>query len=416
MSRFCRGFILLAAGLAFAAVSVRAVEDPETRYLCFMRTWTPGSPQSHEEVLREIAANFEGHDRNPEVMLGVGTIFSYLNAEPAQLEQSLRELLAASRETGVPVWIKLDGEQWWGARPDLWNWWDPSRPGYDPDNRRNVEWTWWSPDHAMKIAWRNWGRQIRVLPPPNLASPEYRRACHEQMRRLVPIIAEWYEALWDSEKHLFVGLNVGWESSIGTSAYYYPNGNEWLDRPPRRDPSRELVTDDFLSRGMVQQGYAALSTAGLRTEGDITEEDLYEVVRLHLRDLSRAAAELGIPRDRLFTHGVGYREGERLYDAALNEFACPGWSVYTHAGNPEKDEGIMRGVAATDAPYWGAVEWLLLEPMAHDPWREAFRKTLYTEGCRLLCLYNWEMVTDHGGVLRAARRLLLEEHEGGGRE
>ena len=60
--------------------------------------------------------------------------------------------------------------------------------GYEParlSHRRiasNVEWTNWSSDSAIKIAWRNWGRQLRVLPPPNLMSPRYREACHEEMR------------------------------------------------------------------------------------------------------------------------------------------------------------------------------------------------------------------------------------------
>ena len=36
---------------------------------------------------------------------------------------------------------------------------------------------------SVKIGWRNWGRQLRVLPMPNLMSPAYRQACHKEMAR-----------------------------------------------------------------------------------------------------------------------------------------------------------------------------------------------------------------------------------------
>ena len=81
----------------------------------------------------------------------------------------------------------------------------------------------------MKTAWRNWGKQIRVLPPPNLMSPLYRQACHDEMRVLVPLILDWWMKLPDEKKSLLIGIKIGWESSIGVNAYYYPNGNDLLD-------------------------------------------------------------------------------------------------------------------------------------------------------------------------------------------
>ena len=78
-------------------------------------------------------------------------------------------------QTETPVLVQIDTEHWWEARPDLWNWWDPAKPGFDPANRENVEWTGWSADDALKIAWRNWGRQIRVLPPPEPGQPALHR-------------------------------------------------------------------------------------------------------------------------------------------------------------------------------------------------------------------------------------------------
>ncbi len=394
---------------------VFALEQPKQRDLVFMRTpetLDAGNPASFTPGrLKEIADAFPAYGPDNEINVGVGAIFSYFRFDIAVVEQSLRRFLQTSEAANVPVWIKLDGEQWWGARPDLWNWWDPSKPGYNPKNAENVEWTGWSPDHAIKIAWRDWGRQLRVLPPPNLMSPSYRKACDEAMERLVPIVVDWYNRLPKKKKGLFVGLNVGWESGIGTSSYYYPNGNDLLDKPESGDPpGGGVVLDDVLSRGMVQIGYAAVSTAGLRTRGDITENDLAEVVRLHLLDLSRKASELGIPKGKLFTHVFGNAKGEKLYDSAVNGYATPGWSEYWNSTDILKNKGVVRNLHRAGVEQWGSVEWLLLYPVDDAPiWYAAIQRTINAPGLKMMCIYNWENIDQPGSaVVRVVNRVIAE--------
>lgn len=371
-----------------------------------------GRPETFTtDALKDIARNFPEYKANNEINVGVGCIFSYLRYDLDKVEESLKRFLAASEKENIPVWIKLDGEQWWAARPDLWNWWDPSQPGYDPANVKNVEWTHWSPEHAIKIAWRDWGRQLRVLPPPNLMSPKYRAACHEAMERLVPIIQKWYKNLPERKKGLFVGLNVGWESGIGTSSYYFPNGNDLLNQPKANDPpGGALVIDDVLSRGQQQIGHASVSTAGLRTKGDITESDLVEVVRLHLLDLSQKACELGVPKDKLFTHAFGNAKGEKLYDAAVNEYSNPGWSEYWSSTDIMKNKGVLRNLHRPQVQQWGSVEWLLLYPVdnAHM-WYTAIKRTLNAPGLKMMCVYNWELVDKPGSeVVRVTNKVINE--------
>jgi hypothetical protein len=119
--------------------------------------------------LDEVSHEFS-NSPGARVQVGVAAIFSYLGQPRAKTASDLREFLHRSQQAGLPVVVQLDGENWWGARPDSWNWWGPAAPGYSESNRENVEWTGWSPDDAIKIAWRNWGRQLRVRPPPNLVS------------------------------------------------------------------------------------------------------------------------------------------------------------------------------------------------------------------------------------------------------
>lgn len=361
--------------------------------------------ERHEENFEQVR-ELQSRKSTAPVRLGLAAIFSYLNESREECKASLLNFLSLAERYDIPVVVQLDGEQWWDGRPDLWNWWDPARPGYNPGNRQNVEWTGWGPEHAMKIAWRNWGEQFRVLPPPNLMSPAYRRACSEEMRELVPLIRHWWTHLQEDKKELFIGLKLGWESSIGVNAFYYPNGNNLLDQPEHEDPRVELKAEQVPDRGVVPSGYAAITTAGLAMQGALQEKDLAEIVRRHLEDLCALAAELGIPRDKLFTHVGGWKDEELLYDAALNRYSCPGWSFYRHAIDPAKDVGVRRGLQKSDAPFWAAAEWMLMETDDAEAWRAAISRTLSDPRCRYMCIYNWSGIREKSGAVEAIKALL----------
>jgi hypothetical protein len=354
--------------------------------------------EAYPRIFEEIAQLKRGRT-SAHVAVGIGAIFSYLNGARSQTRDELNEFL--SEKFDIPVIVQLDGEQWWGARPDLWNWWDPERPGYDTSNRQNVEWFGWGPEFALKIAWRNWGKQLRVLPPPNFMSPRYRTACHDEMRLLIPLVLQWWNRLPEKKKHLFIGIKLGWESAIGVNSFYIPDGNAFLPRPEDKDPHIELRGDQVPDRGVIAIGYAAVSTARLADEGTLREADLAEIVSRHLEDLCGLAAELGVPRGKLFTHVGGWKDEELLYNAALNKYACPGWSFYRNASDPSKDKGVERVLLKNDAPYWAAVEWLLMGEHDADAWRSAIMRTLTLPKCRYVCIYNWSGIRTNRSAVDA---------------
>lgn len=356
--------------------------------------------EAYPPIFEEIA-QLKKRRTSAHVALGIGAIFSYLNSSREQIRNDLNEFLSLSEMHDIPVIVQLDGEQWWGARPDLWNWWEPGRPGYDTSNRNNVEWFGWGPEYAMKIAWRNWGRQIRVLPPPNMMSPLYRTACHDEMRLLIPLVLQWWNQLPEGKKHLLIGIKLGWESAIGVNSFYLPDGNALLPSPEEKDSLVELRGELVPDRGVAAIGYAAVSTARLAGGGALREEDLAEIVTRHLEDLCGLAAELGVPRGRLFTHVGGWKEEELLYNAALNKYSCPGWSFYRHASDPSKDKGVMRVLQKNDAPYWAAAEWLLMGEHDAEAWRAALTHTLAIPQCRYVCIYNWSGIRTSGSAVDA---------------
>ena len=357
------------------------------------------------EVFKNVAQQFPS-PANASLRVGIGAVFSYLRYPPDQVRASLDEFLRLSAQYQIPVVVQLDGEQWWEARPDLWNWWDAKQPGFNPANRGNVEWSSWQPEDAVRIAWRNWGQIIRVPPPPNLMSPAYRAACHAEMKRLVPVVLDWWHGLPAEQRSLLIGLKVGWESSIGVNAWYYPGGNKLAEQPASNDPTNGVKGSLVPARGVAQIGYAAVKTADIRTEGEITEADLAEVVRRHLEDLGRLANELGLPREKIFTHVGGWKEQELLYGAAANRFSCPGWSFYRHANDPREDGGVQRTLAQGDAPYWAAAEWLYRGKNEIEPWCQALENAFADSRCRFLCIYNWENVKKNPIAQEAVRQVL----------
>jgi hypothetical protein len=368
--------------------------------------------QNFARAFEEIG-HIDGNSRGEGVGLGIAGIFSYLNESRDQCEAHLQEFLSLAVRYRIPVVVQLDGEQWWGARPDLWNWWDPARPGFDSANRMNVEWSGWGPRYALRIAWRNWGRQVRVLPPPNLMSPRYRKACHEEMRVLIPIILSWWERLSSDDKDLLIGIKLGWESSIGVNAFYYPGGNALLDSAETSDPRQEVDVEQVPARGFVPIGYSALTSLRQPASGLPQESQIAEIARLHLDDLCALAAELGVPREKTFTHGAGWKDQELMYGAAVNRYSCPGWSFYKHAYDATKDLGVKNALRRSDAPYWAAVEWMLVDSTRAEAWKGALSRTLSIPKCRYLCIYNWEGIKDIKGAVEAVQAILnASNHQG----
>jgi hypothetical protein len=276
----------------FLTIQIDALDH---QYLLFH-----GDQNYYASMINEVADTFTPVAGDP-LHIGTAVSFYCMNTDTSILETMLNDCLQLSASREIPVFLCLDVEQWLNGRPDIWNWFDPQTPGYDPQNALNVEWFGWSIDDAIKISWRNWGSQIRVLPAPNLMSPEYRAACRYYYEKFIPVIVDWYRQLPEERKYLFAGLKVGWESGIGLNAAYHPNGNyyyeTWPDDPGNDPPWPQgvLLPPDY---SFQQIGYAALVTAGIKSSGEITEADLAEVTHRHLEGLAGIALELGVPREK----------------------------------------------------------------------------------------------------------------------
>ena len=115
--------------------------------------------------------------------LSIGdAILIYLFEHPiTDYKPVLEKHFSLAEEHRIPVLVEMDPISFMNDAPELWNWFDPSLPGYNPDNRENVEWYDWGSEHAVRIGWLNWGRQIRLRPMINLFSPDYQSAVRERV-------------------------------------------------------------------------------------------------------------------------------------------------------------------------------------------------------------------------------------------
>ena len=366
-------------------------------------------PTEDDDAIKKVASTFKALDED--IGVGVGMILSYLETEPNETVRKLKRFLSTAEQCNLPVVIEMDGINWWQARPDLWNWWDETKPGYDPNNRQNVEWTDWTAESAVKIGWRNWGRQFRVGPMPNLMSPAYLEACHTEVKRLVPIIVDWWQALPADKKHLLVAVQMGIECSIGANNWHYPDGNALLQKPEEDDPTYGLNHEVLPGRGVQAMGYATVSTLGLASQGELKEAHVTAAVSRYLSGLCRIASDAGVPRDRLFAHAGGWKEGESVYFAALNSYACPGWSFYTHAKDPMADLTAMEAVAKSDAPYWGALEWLLFNVEKQSEWEDALQRFLVIPRLRYVQVRHWGSIENDPVAIRAIQSVVNRRKE-----
>ena len=229
------------------------------------------SQASVNEILRALGTNGTAARR-----LGVSAMVSVTNdckagACPNATHAFVRNVLALSLANDLPIALTIDPFEWWDGRPDLWNFFNASAPGYNPANIQNVEWTSFDPADAVTIAWRDWGSQMRTVPHPNLASPGLLGEYTSAVRPIASDIAAWYAALPPARRYLLAGVRVGWEVDIGVNYYFYPGGNAYRTQPPASDPKSGVS-------GAVQQGFNAVCTMmqsqKLVQKGDGVDSDL----------------------------------------------------------------------------------------------------------------------------------------------
>lgn len=323
--------------------------------------------------------------------LSIGNaILIYLFEHPiTDYKPVLEKHFSLAEEHRIPVLVEMDPISFMNDAPELWNWFDPSLPGYNPDNRENVEWYDWGSEHAVRIGWLNWGRQIRLRPMINLFSPDYQSAVRERVDSIMTWTSVWYKSLPKKDRWLLCGVKITGELAFGINNWYYPDGNSYADKNPSEDPTTSIQLDVLPDRTAAQIGYAALTYMGRKNSGEVTAEDIYAIEKEYARFIADLVQGYGIPRERLFSHAGG-RHGD--LDAAIQPGTCPSWTFYWEEA---MDPGVMPQITdylpLSDAPYWGCAEWNIGD-QPRSGWEEALENTFSIPRCRFATLFNFDFI------------------------
>lgn len=359
-----------------------------------------------------------------------------------------RRIMEVAEEADLPVFMPLNGFQWWNEVPELWNHWDPDGDqtpgcendrydtivgyagseaiysckfpklrdpayrqrfidGYDPANKWNVEWQDWKT--PMELNWRNWGAGgFQLAPPPNIIDHDRSAVSYSDFqmgryRAILDVIAAQTEK-WQTEgkDYLFAGLAIGTEVSLNASVTAADEFEPYGYRG---------IQDVYCPNDTPECGQMALDHE--LAESAEMELKRREVVREYLTQRARAAVDAGIPKQRVYTHVWSEAEqGEPRYanyfEASLTPYSRPTLSLYGQAQNPLQLPLLAEALAEHGQPVWGAGEFST--DKTADAWSRALWNTMAntTNPAQIVDVYNWREHVDTPAVGQM-RRFLAEE-------
>ncbi len=334
-----------------------------------------------------------------------------------------RRIMEIAEEEDLPVFMPLNGVQWWDEQPELWNYWDkdgnqipgcmndnysscgfkklrdPSYrkrfiDGYNPDNKFNVDWKDW--ENPMGFSTRNWGGgDVLVAPSPNIIGRDFSRVNKERFLIILQEISKQIEK-WNEKKkgYLFAGISVGTEVTLN---------------------------------GAIEQGDANFKPFGYRaildmfgTQKDWSKDELHEmrkkILSKYFVDMARIAASQGFPKQRIYSHVWSEaEEGDTKYTdaigASITLFSRPGMSLYGKAESPMDFKLLKDTVINNGYISWAAPEFSPLIKETSN-WQKALNNTLNNpiESAKLIDIYN-ERDIDAGPAIAQIKTVLSETYE-----
>ena len=186
----------------------------EIEYLIFWGPW-PGDAPDPLDRIGPLAAKLGTTGDGGTRQLGFGPgIPIWVRHEPS-ISQAIKRAFDTAKRTNVAAHFIVDDHIEWDERPDLWNWYDPAKPGYNPDNKKNVEW----------YDWEGTANKRRYLTPkgtpsqsPHMCynSPTIEREISKIVLQVVgPALRNEIDKLrLENKEYLFAGVTVGAEAGF----------------------------------------------------------------------------------------------------------------------------------------------------------------------------------------------------------
>jgi hypothetical protein len=274
-------------------------------------------------------------------------------AFPGKIATVVSECARVALAEHVAFHLSIESHYSWQTRPDLWNFFDPSQPGYNPANVANVEWTDWS---QAGYRWRfvDWGA------PQNLGAPHMcylSTAVQSEVARLGGLVGSATRAAMDvlaeaGHPELFSGITVDSEPSL----------DNYTDVDVLDPALGELMTDAGAPK--VRLGYCAFTALGYSAANPTPDAGATAAIanQIFIQSWASAVAGAGVPTNRLYTHIAASPEGLSLGFAnapisiAFVDAARPGWTTYPVGSLATNFQPLLTALAAHGNPHWGGTE------------------------------------------------------------
>jgi hypothetical protein len=342
------------------------IDDTEPRYLLFWRT-----PEQASDLIKAIGEQGDGRTR----LLGFGVPCATF-AQEKEVPDNIHRAFAVARQYHLAVMLHFDFHVAWSNRPDLWNWFDPKKPGYNPDNRRNVEWFGWDGPVAQ-ARYLNHGEAQRMPPPVCFTSKVVRAEWTRLIQDVIapPLKKELAALEREGNGRLFAGVLVGSEPTFDNYSHTDPE-------------TAKLVAADGAPTG--QLGYRALLDRGY--DKDHPPADIHQALGKIIQETvafwCKAFVQAGLPIRKLYPHipvGVPLEVTSAPVESAFNAYSRPGWSTYPVGFLGKNFQPLYDALKQHGSPPWGGVEASVGMPGTLVDW-ESYLGWHYNHGAVLVAI------------------------------
>lgn len=350
---------------------------------------------SIKDFIAKLGTTGDGKTRQ----LGFGAGIPIFVSDESKIAQAIKQSFDIAKRTNVAVHFNVDDHIIWDDRPDLWNWYDPAKRGYNPDNKKNVEW----------YDWEGTPNKRRYLSPAGVPSQSPHMcynspAIQKEISRIVsqivgPALREEINKLkQENKEYLFAGITVGAEagfddySMVPKFSQMVPKFSQIPDNDPIHEQismmlmlATKMMDEDKAPHSRV--GYCSLTNAGYsktNPPADINAA-LADVNQKFIEFWDKQFFDAGIPCSRIYTHVSASPPQDDNNNAPIrivfNPYARPGWTTYLADFQPLYDELAKHG-----NPTWGGVEAnaaLSNAPVVKVSW-ETYLAWHYNHGAKLV--------------------------------
>ncbi len=338
----------------------------DIEYLNFWPPLPAGNPDP--SGIRDLAARLGTTGDGKTRQLAVGGAIPIF-VDDASIVREIRLRFDIARQTNVAVHFNVDDHIGWDKRPDLWNWYDPGKPGYNPANKMNVEWYDWDGTPNKRRYLTPEGKPSQT---PHMCynSPKILTEISRVVSKIVgPALTREIDALkQNNQEYLFAGITIGAEAGFDD----YSIVSKLLPQlPSHGDPvqmdgvrmirqAAALMNEDKAPYSRL--GYCSLTNAGYSKAdppADINRS-LAEVNQKFIEFWDKQFVDAGIPCSKLYTHVATSSAQDTDNNAPIgivfNPYARPGWTTYPLGTLANGFQPLYKELAKHGNPAWGGVE------------------------------------------------------------